>query len=77
VMVGGSVLAGYTLARLVGAPRRARASSSPVLDSPPRPRAVNASRTATPDGGASIKGEVFDVVKGTLWAMAKQAFRLA
>ena len=77
VMVGGSVLAGYTLARLVGAPRGARTSRSSVPDSPPRPRAVNASRVAAPDGGASVKGEVFDVVKGTLWALAKQAFRLA
>jgi len=77
VMVGGSVLAGYTLARLVGPARGARTSRSSVPDSPPRPRAVNASRAATPDGGASVKGEVFDVVKGTLWAMAKQAFCLA
>jgi hypothetical protein len=75
MMVGGSVLAGYTLARLVSAPRTATTSSSSVLDSP-RQQSVNESRTPTPNSSASIRREVLDVVKGTLWAMAKQAFRL-
>ncbi|MFO7692786.1 MAG: hypothetical protein R6V57_06860 [Vicinamibacterales bacterium] len=75
LMVGGSVLVGYTLARLVSSPRTTRTSSSSVLDAPPRQGSVNASRTPTPNSRASIRGEVLDVVKGTLWAMAKQAFR--
>ena len=75
VMVGGSVLVGYTLARLVSAPRSTTTSSSPVLESPPRQESVNESRTPTPHSSASIRGEVLDVVKGTLWAMARHAFR--
>lgn len=75
LMVGGSVLVGYTLARLVSAPRATTASSSSDLDSPPGPRPVNEPGTPTPGSRASIRGEVLDVVKGTLWAMAKQAFR--
>lgn len=75
VLVGGSVLAGYTLARLVGGPRTTTHSSSSVFDSAPPPRPVNGSRTHPPESRASIRGEVLDVVKGTLWAMAKQAFR--
>lgn len=75
VMVGGSVLVGYTLARLVSAPRTTTTSSSSVFDSP-RQQSVNQSRTPTPNSSASIRGEVLDVVKGTLWAMARQAFRL-
>jgi len=74
VMVGGSVLVGYTLARLVSAPRTTTASSSSDSDSP-RQQSVNESRTPTPNSSASIRGEVLDVVKGTLWAMARQAFR--
>jgi hypothetical protein len=75
VMVGGSVLVGYTLARLVGAPRTATASRSSAPDSAPRQRSVNGSGTPAPNKRASIRGEVLDVVKGTLWAMARQAFR--
>jgi len=77
VMVGGSVLVGYTLARLVGAPRTTTTSNSSDLDSPTRQQSVNESRTPTPNSSASIRGEVLDVVKGTLWAMARQAFRLS
>ena len=76
VMVGGSVLVGYTLARLVSAPRTSTTPRSSVRDSASRQRSANESRTPTPDNGG-IKGEVLDVVKGTLWAMAKQAFRWA
>lgn len=71
LMVGGSVLVGYALARLVSAPRTTTTGSS-VPDSPPRQRSVNESRTPTQDSVASIRGEVLDVVTGTLWAIASQ-----
>ena len=74
-MVGGSVLVGYTLARLVSAPRTTKTSSSSALDSPSPRRSVKESRTPTQNRSAGIRGEVFDVVKGTLWALARQAFR--
>ena len=74
LMVGGSVLVGYTLARLVGAPRTTTASSPSVLESPPRQRSVNESRTPTQNSFASMKGGVLDVVTGALWAVAKRAF---
>ena len=77
VMVGGSVLVGYTLARLVGAPRTTTTSNSSDFDSPTRHRPVNQSRTPTPNSSANIRGEVLDVVKGTLWAMARQALRVS
>lgn len=72
LMVGGSLLVGYTLAWLVSAPRTATTSRASVSDPPPRPRAANESRTPTHDRVASITGDVLDVVTGTLWAMAKQ-----
>ena len=76
VMVGGSVLVGYTLARLVSSPRSTTDSAPSVVDSPPRYRPVHASPTSPSNGGfARVKGEVLDAVSGTLWAMAKQAFR--
>ena len=76
VMVGGSVLVGYTLARLVSSPRTTTDSRSSVLDSPLPHRSVHASPTSPSNGGfARVKGEVLDVVSGTLWAMAKQALR--
>lgn len=75
LMVGGSVLAGYTLARLVSSPRTATTPSSSAFHPAPPPRLVNDSRTSAPNGFARVKGEVLDVVTGTLWAMAKQAIR--
>ena len=76
VMVGGSVLVGYTLARLVSSPRTTTAYRSPIVDAPPLHRPVNGSGTPpSANGFARVKDEVLDVVTGTLWAMAKQAFR--
>jgi ElaB/YqjD/DUF883 family membrane-anchored ribosome-binding protein len=74
LMVGGSVLVGYMLGRLVSAPRATPSDRSSVLDSPPWQPSVNESRTPKHNSFARIKGEVLDVVTGALWAMAKQRF---
>jgi hypothetical protein len=76
LIVGGSILAGYALGSMVSRPSTsddAPASSHAEIS---RVQPLRSVRTPATDNYATIKGEVFQVVIGTLWAMAKQAFNL-
>jgi hypothetical protein len=73
LMLGGSLLVGYTLGRRGGlSSPTADMSSEPSSHARPPQSIASAIRHQIKDDLATIKGAAFGVVISTLWAMAKQ-----
>jgi len=77
LMLGGSLLVGYTLGlRGGGSSTTADTSSEPSSRAQPQQRIVSEVRNQVGDELAAIKGAFFGAVVSTLWAMAKQVLPL-